>query len=263
MDVLGLKLLSEHFHWFLMIGLYTPLLILQAFCIYHAYRNNVEQRWYWFIIFFPGVGCALYLYHALYSRNNLQKLTESVKDVVNTNYRIEKLEKAVQFSDSTTNKINLADGYVAYGRYEEAIALYESCLIGYMADDPIIRMKILRAFYCNKNFDRAVTMGELLDNDKEFKNAEERIDYAWSLYRLGRTGPARFVFNDMNRSYTNYKHRVEYCRFLLELGEPLEAGELLKDLVQELDHMKGPERRLYRNVIREIRELESVHLRQK
>ena len=245
-----------------MIGLYTPLFILQAFCIYHAYRNNVEQRWYWFIIFFPGVGCALYLYHSFYNRNNLRKLTEGVKDVVNTNYRIEKLERAVQFSDSITNKINLADAYVSYARYQDAIALYESCLTGYMADDPVVRMKILRAFYGNQNFDRVVAMGDALGDDKEFKNAEQRIDYAWSLYRTGETGRAKSVFHDMNRSYTNYKHRVECCRFLVDAGETPEARELLTVLVQELDHMKGPERRLYRNVIREIRELESVHLKQ-
>lgn len=246
-----------------MIGLYTPLLILQAFCIYHAYRSNVEQRWYWFIIFFPGVGCALYLYHNFYNRNSLQKLTEGVKDVVNTNYRIEKLERAMQFSDSVTNKINLADAYATYARYPEAIALYESCLTGYMADDPVVRMKILRAFYGNQNFDRAVTMGDELGGDKEFKNAESRIDYAWSLHKLGKTDHARDVFRDMNRSYTNYKHRVEYCRFLIDVGEQTEVSELLTELLQELDHMKGPERRLYRDVIREIRELASVHLKQK
>jgi len=244
-----------------MIGLYTPLLILQAFCIYHAYRNNVEQRWYWFIIFFPGVGCALYLYHSFYNRTNLHKLAEGVKDVVNTNHRIEKLERAVQFSDSVANKINLADAYTAYARYPEAIALYESCLTGYMADDPVVRMKILRAFYGNQNFDRAVAIGDALGDEKEFKNAEQRIDYAWALHKLGETARASSVFQEMNRSYTNYKHRVEYCRFLTDTGEQSEARELLAALVQELDHMKGPERRLYRNVIREIRELESVHLK--
>src|SRR5688572_31932151 len=102
-----------------MLGFYTPLLIIQAICLYHAYRHNAEQRWYWFIIFFPGVGCALYVYHHFYSRENVQTIAQSVKEVVNSNYRLEQLEKALRFSDNATNKNNLADTYAHYGRYDE------------------------------------------------------------------------------------------------------------------------------------------------
>lgn len=245
-----------------MIGLF-PLFILQAFCVYHAYRNNVEQRWYWFIIFFPGLGCALYLYHNFYNRSNIQKITESVKVVVNTNYRIEQLEKAVRFSDNVTNKMNLADAYVLERRYADAITLYEDCLTGYMADDPVIRMKILNAFYLHGDFTSAVNIGTALETEKQFKNAEQRIDFAWSLHRLGKTDIANSTFQDMNRSYTNYRHRVEFCKFLGELDRQDERKEILIEMVQELDHMKGPERRLYKDVIREIRELESTYLKTK
>jgi len=241
-----------------MISLYTILFILQALCVYHAYRNNVEQRWYWFIIFFPGLGCALYLYHNFYSRNNIQRITESVKGVVHSNYRIEQLEKAKDFSDNIANKINLADAYAAAGRYPDAIALYENCLAGYMADDPPICMKMLSALYRHHDFDSAVKYGSMLENEKEFKNAEQRIDFAWSLHKTGKTESAYTVFRDMNKSFTNYKQRVEFCRFLIEVGNQQEFDEILSELIQELGYMKGPERRLYKDVISEIREFESA-----
>src|SRR5688572_7886882 len=130
-----------------MLGLYTPLLILQAFCVYHAYKNNVEQRWYWLIIFFPLVGCLIYLYHNFYNQSTVQTISQGVKGVVNSNYRVEQLEKALRFNDNVANKVNLADAYAKLGRFEEAIELYTDCLSGFMAEDPELRMKVVHAAF--------------------------------------------------------------------------------------------------------------------
>ncbi|MFN7330866.1 MAG: hypothetical protein ACK5UP_15310, partial [Bacteroidota bacterium] len=128
-----------------MLRFYTPVLILQAVTLYLAYRNNAEQRWYWFIIFFPGLGSILYLFDQYYSRKNLNSLTETIKEVVNSNHKTEQLEKALRFSDNTKNKLNLADAYMEIGRYADAINLYQSTLTGFMEDDPGVRMKLLDA----------------------------------------------------------------------------------------------------------------------
>lgn len=237
-----------------MIGFYTPLLILQAFCLYHAYRNNAEQRWYWFIIFFPGIGCALYVYHHFYSRDNVQTITQTVKEVVNSNYRVEQLEKAYRFSDNATNKINLADAYVHYGRYGEAIDLYKDSLQGFMADDPTVQMKLLQAYFLKQDYTSAVSCGVQLEGDKTFKSAETRIAYAWSLHHIGKTTEAEKVFEDMNRSFTNYKHRLAYCHFLNQAGKHESLQNLLGELLEEFEHMKGVERRMYREVISEVKE---------
>ena len=46
---------------------------------------------------------------------------KGLKQVVNSNYRIEQLESAVKFSNSAWNKMDLADAYVAIGRNGEAV----------------------------------------------------------------------------------------------------------------------------------------------
>jgi hypothetical protein len=61
------------------------------------------------------------MYHNFYNRNNINTIAEGVKEVVNSNYKIEQLEKALQFSDNITNKTNLADAYVGNNRYTDAI----------------------------------------------------------------------------------------------------------------------------------------------
>lgn len=238
-----------------MFRFYTPVLILQAVTLYLAYRNNAEQRWYWFIIFFPGLGSALYLFDQYYSRRNISSITETIKEVVNSNHKIEQLEKALRFSDSTKNKLNLASAYMEIGRYTDAIPLYESTLTGFMEEDPGIRMKLLEAHVKAKSYDRAIVLGEKLEREKSFKNAESRISYAWALHYEGKSEAAEKVFQDMNKPYTNFQHRVAYGAFLSGTSRKEEAKILLEILLEEFEHMKGLERKLHRDVTREARSL--------
>src|SRR5688500_8079699 len=152
-----------------MYGLYTPIFLLQAFCVYHAYRNNAEQRWYWLIVFFPLIGCLIYLLHNFNNRTTIDTLTENVKEAVISNYKLEQLEKALRFSDNLKNKTNLADAYVENGRYQDAISLYSACLQGFMSDDPFVQMKLLNAHFMNGDYDSAVKYGDKLGSDKSFK----------------------------------------------------------------------------------------------
>lgn len=241
-----------------MFGLYTPILLLQAFCIYHAYKNNAESRWYWFILIFSIFGCAFYLYEAFYSRRNMNNISETVKAVVNTNYHIEKLEQAYKFSDNHTNTIGLADAYVQHGRYDEALKLYLSAATGFMADEPGIQMKLLSTHFLNSNFTEAIAIGQRLESHKVFANSEERIAYAWALHYDGKSDLAEVIFNNMDRSYTNYPHRLAYCSFLAAAGRQEEMQTKVSSLLEEFEHMKGPERKLYRDVMQQARSMQNT-----
>lgn len=238
-----------------MVRFYTPILIIQAVTLYLAYRNSAEQRWYWFIIFFPGIGSLLYLFDQYYSRKNISSLTETVKEVVNSNYKTEQLEKALRFSDTTKNKLNLADAYMNLGRYTDAINLYQSTLTGFMEDDPSVRMELLDAQFMAKTYDQAILIGEKLESEKTFKNAESRLSYAWALHYGGKSDRAEKVFEDMNKPFTNFKHRVQYSAFLSETSKKEAAISVLEALLEEFEHMRGPEQKLHRNVKRDAKNL--------
>jgi hypothetical protein len=237
-----------------MVGLYTPLLVLQAICLYHAYRNRAEQHWYWLIVLIPGLGCAFYLAHNFYNRNNIQRLQQGLNEVVNSNYRIEQLEKQVKFVDNVANKTLLADAYVSVGRLPEAIALYSDCLNGgFMADDPTLRMKLMEARYLNKDFDEVLALGRLLEPEKSFRDSQARIAYAWAHHYKDQSDTAALLFDDMNRSFTNYDHRIAYCHFLRETGRREKLQELVRDLMTELLQMSPQERKHHRSLSGNIR----------
>ena len=235
-------------------GLY-PMFILQALCLYHAYKSRTDQKWYWIIIVFPYIGCFLYLYDAFYSRRTVTNIAEGLKQVVNSNYRLEQLEREVKFSNNAKNKILLADEYVAYGRFNEAVGLYESCREGYMVEDEPLKRKLMHALYLDKQYEKAVQLGEELKGTKDFRNALEHISLAWSYHSLGRTAEAEKHFDDMDRTFTNYQHRFSYAEFLMATDRKDKAIEKLNEVLEEIEQMKSAERRVHRDIIGKIQEL--------
>ena len=245
-----------------MYGIYTPILIFQAFCIYQAYRNNAGNRWYWIIVLLPVVGCILYLVHKSNTKTSLQStMPGNVREAAVSNRMLEKLEESFAYNDSFKNKESLADAYAELGRYPEAITLYSSCLEGFMSDDPAVRMKLLNAHFLNGDHDAAVGYGKDLEGEKLFKNSEERVGYAWSLLQTGDADHAEKIFADMDRSFTNYYHRYEYCKFLLKRKKTESAKEKLTNLLDEFDKMQITERLLQKNIFSSVRDLYANHFR--
>lgn len=238
-----------------MFTLFYPLIALQAFCIYHAYKTRSDQKWYWMIILFPVIGCLIYLYEAFYSRKTVTELAEGLKQVVNSNYQIERLESALRFSNNAKNQMDLADAYLAIGRKSEAITLYEECLSGYMSDDTTLKMKLLHAFYLNDQFTECIGLGEQLQRDKSFRNAPERIALALAYHQVGQTDQARREFEAMDSPYSNYEHRASYAQHLMGTGEVELARQKVSEMEYEIETMKSIERKTHREAITKIKEL--------
>ena len=226
-----------------MFRFFPIVLVLEVFCLYHAYKNRADQKWFWFIIIFPLLGCILYLYHHFYSRDNLKNVAEGVKGVVNKNYELEKLEKEVKFSNSIQNKMNLADKYVEVGRTGEAIDLFKSCLEGFNANNTVVKMRLLECYASVGDYKRACEIGDTLADEKLFSKSWSRIGYAWSLYHSGRTADAEENFKATESRYSNYPHRLEHAKFLVEIKKDSEAKSLLEEMLAEFDNMDGSERR--------------------
>jgi hypothetical protein len=124
-----------------------------------------------------------------------------------------------------------------------------------MGDDPSLKMKLLQAHFMSSNYEAVVEHGNSLKLEKTFINSEQRVVFAWALHQTGQSGLAEITFADMDKSFSNYYHRLEFCKFLIQTKKVELAKEKLTDLMQEFDHVKGPERRLNRNTFHEIKEL--------
>lgn len=231
------------------------ILIAQAFCIYHAYKNKKEYYWYLLIIFLPFLGSVAYLYIHFATRRNIDNVATKIKTTVNSNYEIQELLKESKYADTIANRIKLADAYASKNKYLQAIALYESSLEGFNKDDIKTREKLMVARYFVDDFEEVLKHGEYLVGDPLFKNSESRIVYAWSLSALDMKEKAEAEFKEMDVRFGNYIHRTEYVKYLLEQERPKEAKELLLSLQDEIAHMDRDEQRQKKDIAKEIEKL--------
>lgn len=238
-----------------MFGLFPLSLIIQVYCLYHAYKNNADQKWYWLIIFFPLIGCIFYLYFNFYNRENIDQVSTTIKEIANPNYKVQQLEKQVNFSDTVANKTKLADKYLSSGNYAEAIELYESCIDGNSYVDTHIYSQLVIAYYFMQNYDNAIFYGEKIVNDTDFGESENKIYFAWSLFETGKINEAENIFISMEDRYCNYPQRIAYCQFLTSLDRNEEAINKLSEMIEEYNQMDGYERRSKRKYSQQINQL--------
>lgn len=236
-----------------MFRFYLPILFLQFFCFYLAYKNQEGQRWYWIILLFPLLGSLFFLFQTYYNRQNIENISEEIKSTLNDNYKLEKLEKEIAYSGTISNKIRLADEYFQKKNYSAALHIYESCLEGIHADDPELLLKLVKTHYQLKNYAKVVTYGEKLKSDKAFNASEEKIALAWSYSHLGGDDLAEKVFEETNVRFTNYVQRLEYSRFLAERGNGIKSKQLLEELISEIESMDNFERKMKRKIYQKIK----------
>jgi len=234
---------------------FTPLLILQIFCIYHVYKNKKEYWWIWVILIFPLIGSIIYLYKEFYSKKNVENITEGLKSAINTNYTVSKLEKKLEFSDTVENKIKVADEYVDKGLYENAFELYHSCLKGIFSNDQDLLRKLTKTSYLKEDYDSAITFGICIKRDREFNKSEEKIALAWSYHHTGNQSKARELFSEMDIQFVNYKNRIEFIKFLIEIADSKRAQEISNIILSEINSMDGAERKSKRSVTSEVNDL--------
>ncbi|MEM1321447.1 MAG: hypothetical protein AAGG75_14420 [Bacteroidota bacterium] len=238
-----------------MIRFYSPIFLLQLFCLYHAYANDREQKWFWIILFFPFIGSLFYLYDTFYSRQNMEDLAEEVKSTFISNYKIKELEKQLKFSETTVNKMNLADEYFKVEYYKGALDLYESCLTGNHDADINLLKKIITTSYRMEEYEVVVQYGELLKDNREFKNAAEKSALAWAYFELEQYEKAEAVFQGIDVRFSNYELRLEYAKFLEITGHIEEGKDKLEELLEELESMDRKERRQKKSIYGQVRAL--------
>ena len=229
--------------------------LLQGFCLFHAFKKDKDLKWFAAIIFLPFLGSMLYLYFHVLNEPTVDEITENIKETIEPEYKIEKLEKEVESSDTFANKLKLGEVYIQKGRFEEAIKTLEPCLEGINSDSPDLLKKLLKTNYLLENYTAVVSFGKQLENEKYFERTDEIIAYAWALHYTGDTEKAEKVFQSTDSPFSNYKQRYELAIFLDELKRTEEAIEKTEELLNEYDQMDFQEKRMKKDMFKAIRSL--------
>jgi len=65
-------------------------ILLDAFCVYHIWKNRTENYWFYVVLLMPVVGALVYIATQVLKKDTLTELQDGLTQVVNPNLKIQK-----------------------------------------------------------------------------------------------------------------------------------------------------------------------------
>lgn len=233
--------------------IYYLVLALQAFCIFHLYRNRNHYYWYFVIIFIPVLGSIIYILTQVLSSRDVSTITEEVTSIINPTKKIVDLEKKIQLADTFQNRVNLGDAYLENRDYVNAIENYLIALDGNFKNDPYTINNVINAYFHLDNFEKVVEYSKQIESSSEFKKSQ--FFYGLALEQMNQIGDAEVQLRKVDLNYSNYYERVELSEFLIRQNKSEDAKEILSQLLSEYQNMTKPNKRLHRGTIQKAQNI--------
>ncbi len=216
---------------------------LQAICAIHCLRRGNINKWLWLIIFLPVVGSLIYIFTEMFTGNDMQKVQSGVGSVFNPSGKIKKLEEQLRFADTFANKVALADAYLEAKQTQRAIVLYESCLAGNFTTHEYVNIQLINAYAEVKQYENILPLAKQIYNLPQFLRSRAHMLYAVALSYTGNADDAEKEFKLLKGRFSNYESRYRYGSFLMRQNRNEEAKKIFEEMLQELSHLNGNEKR--------------------
>ncbi|MBT8244306.1 MAG: hypothetical protein HKP48_12135 [Winogradskyella sp.] len=192
---------------------YYLFIALQAFCIYHIYKNQKSYYWFFIIFFIPLVGAIIYLITHVFTSGDVNKIQNELTSIVNPTKKIKDFEKKIQFSDTYASRVDLADAYFEIGAYQNAISNYEKTLEDEVQNSVYSYQQLILSYFQLKDFDNVLRYVEKIKGKPEFKGSKQQFCYGLALREKGELDLAEIQLKAIDRPYSNYSERLQLAKF--------------------------------------------------
>lgn len=234
---------------------YYLIVALQAFCIYHCYKNRNETFWYFVIFFIPVLGSIAYIIIKAFNKRDVEVIQNEITTIINPTKKVNDLKAKVDFADTFQNRINLADAYFEITDYTNALKNYKIALQDNYGDDYYIIEQIVNCYSKLGKHNEVIAYAEKVKNHSDFNNSKLQFLYGIALHHLDKFDEAEKELMQINQRYSNYNERLHLAKFLSASGKTSKAKEILEDISSEAKHMTKPNRKKYKLTIMEVDKL--------
>jgi hypothetical protein len=231
------------------------IIALQSYCIYHAYKKRKPYYWYFLVFFIPVLGSLIYIITQVYNKNDAEKIQGEITSIINPIGKIKDLEKKIEFSDTYTNRIDLADAYVQIMDMPNAILNYQKTLEDIVQSDMYSRQQLVLCYFQLKDYLGVIEHAEVIKDKSEFKGSKHQFCYGLALKKLDKLEEAEVQLKQIDRPYSNYAERLELAKLYLETDRRKEGEDLLNEICAESQNMTKTNKSLYRETMAEIEKL--------
>lgn len=204
--------------------------ILDLLCVVHAYRTGRPQWWYLVIIGFPVFGAIAYVLFEVLPQAGGTRIARRVIKVIDPGVDLKARIREVERCGSIANKAALADELISSGQFDDAIALYKSCLVGLHVDQPSLVFGLAEAYFYKRDVDHAVvTLDRVIELDPWFRSGEAKLLRARALAGLGRSEEALAQYEAILDHFPGEEARCRYASLLARLGRLDQAEKVLAE----------------------------------
>lgn len=210
--------------------------IIQGFFIYHVMRTGRPYWWAFIILSFPVIGCLAYYFIEVFpnspehrsARRVSRNLARTLKPDAEMKRRIEEAE----ICGSIDNKSALAEECLAAGLSHDAVRLFQSCVAGPHANDPVLIYGLARAYFENGADELALQQIQLLQSaHPNYKPSEIRLLKARTLEESGDNLGALAEYEDIVPTYVGLEAKCRYALLLKKTGHLKQANGLFSDIL--------------------------------
>lgn len=216
----------------------SAIVIFQIVCIVHAVRNN-NASWIWIILFFPFVGCIVYL--ATEARGvgrSGRKLAGTLADVVQPSRRLVQLRAQLEHAPTVNNRLALAEELVRHKQYEEALQLYETS--GTHKDDPeVLKQRTIALFEMGNAAAAKETLEHLFEVQPRDRSPAMRLLYARIIEALGDIDAALEAYEAARPGAIGDETRCRHAGALEKAGRTDDALAIYNRIVKEAGQADG------------------------
>jgi hypothetical protein len=210
-------------------------LAVQIYFAVHAYRTG-RMFWIWIIIFFPFVGCAVYLFAEFLpslraGRVDLDQVGRRVVERINPAAEVRRLEDQVAINPSVDHRLALAAAYLRASRTSEGLAMIRACMSGVHAEDPKVLSRAARALFEAGHLDEARQAMDGFLRAEPRPAQEMRVLQARMLEQAGETDAALREYQALTAG-AGEEGRARYALLLSRLGRTAEAEALFEQIVR-------------------------------
>lgn len=234
---------------------YYIILALQAYCIYHVFKNRMPYYWAILILLLPPIGAIIYIITQVYNKRDAEKITSEITHIINPTKKIKDLEKRLEFSDTYQNRVNLADAHLENKDYQNAINHYKEALDGNFQNDFYVIKNMIEAYHSLEDYKSVVQNGEQIKVHPEFAKSRTQFLYGLALVKEGKLVEAEENLSAIDIRFSFYDERLIYAKFLLDIHKKEEAKEILEALLSEGQHMTKPNKKRYGATINEAQKI--------
>ncbi|HEV7782219.1 MAG TPA: PLDc N-terminal domain-containing protein [Chitinophagaceae bacterium] len=226
---------------------YIVTIILQAICVIHCVRKGTQTNWIWLIVFLPLIGCLIYFFSEIVTHREIRTVKSGVGEILNPSGSVKKLEANLRFSDTFTNRMMLADAYLAAGDTGKAIPMYEDSLTGAFSENEHAIAQLIVAYYYEKRYTDILKIVPKISSQPQFPRSKAHILYAMSLAYTGENEKAEKEFLGLKARFSNFEARYYYTLFLQMNDRHQEARQVLSAIIEEIPQLSNVEKRYNRN----------------